>query len=343
MNFLDFPTVLLRSSGKALGLVLAMSIAGVPARAGPLDEIRSLSHLRELDLAKLKSGEVVSARGPVGDFPRGIYLECCYFINVPMSVVGPALLHWDPIPHKGSKVRRYREFALPPKPNAFEGLRLDPKAADDGWLLEETVRVSQGASAGDLHLTKEEAALLRQKSMGPSEAWRGFLRSRSEALARGGLDAVGPYGSDESISPGSEFRGLLTLAPKAALHFRPITGAWPMASAGEPATETVGFWESFKVRDHNILQLGLFAARKGSDSWQLINCIYYPSDTYFMSLDLFQLWPVDGGTLVWQVGFASAPFRSYLGGIDRFIAGKLMTDATLDTIAAFRSDVEHRR
>ena len=62
-----------------------------------------------------------------------------------------------------------------------------------------------------------------------------------------------------------------------------------------------------------------------------------------MALELFQLWPVDGGTLVWQVGFVSAPFRVYLGGIDRFIAGKLMMQATLETITAFRSDIEKRR
>ena len=31
------------------------------------------------------------------------------------------------------------------------------------------------------------------------------------------------------------------------------------------------------------------------------------------------------GTLVWQVGFVSAPFRSYLGGVDRYVAGKQMT------------------
>ena len=222
-------------------------------------------------------------------------------------------------------------------------MQLDPTLADDQWLLEETARISQGATASGLHLTKEEAALLQQKSMEPNEAWREILRRRSAALARGGLNAVAPYGKDESISPGSEFRGLLTLAPKVAKHFRPITGAQPMVSAGEPANETVGFWEAFKARDHNILQLGLFAARKRSDSWQLINCVYYPSDTYFMSLDLFQLWPVDGGTLVWQVGFVSAPFRGYLGGIDRFIAGKLMMQATLDTITAFRADIENRR
>ena len=82
------------------------------------------------------------------------------------------------------------------------------------------------------------------------------------------------------------------------------------------------------------------ATQKTPDSWQLINCTYYPSDTYFMALNLFQIWPMDGGTLVWQVGLVSAPFRSYLGGIDRYIAGQLMTQATIDTIKAFRTDVE---
>lgn len=320
-----------------------MATAGARSQAAPLDELRSLSQLQNVDLAKLKTGEIVSARGPVGEFPRGIHLECCYFVAAPMNVVGHALLHWDPLPHKNLKVRRYREFSLPPGPDAFQTVQLSPTATDDRWLLEETARIAQGSAAGSLHVTKEEMTLLQRKSMGPSEAWREILRRRSEALARGGLTAVAPYGTDESISPGSEFRGLLSLAPKAARHFRSITGAQPMVAAGEPATEAVGFWQAFKARDHNILQLGLFAGRKKSDSWQLIDCVYYPSDTYFMALDLFQLWPVDGGTLVWQVGFVSAPFRGYLGGIDRFIAGRLMMQATLDTISAFRSDIEKRR
>ncbi len=66
----------------------------------------------------------------------------------------------------------------------------------------------------------------------------------------------------------------------------------------------------------------------------------HPSDTYFMALELIQLWPVEGGTLVWQVDFVSAPFRTYLGGVDRFIAGKQMTEETLDTIKTFRAHLE---
>ena len=342
-RFSAFTRTLHRSLGKALCCLAAAAAAATAVHGGPLDELYSLARLRNVDLAKLKNGEIVSTRGPLGDFPRGIHLECCYFIHAPMDAVGHALVHWDPIPHKELVVRVYREFSLPPGPDVFQTLQLSPKAADDKWLLEETARVSQDQAAGDLHLTKEEAALLHQKSMGPSEAWREILRRRTEALAHGGLAAVAPYGIDESISPGSEFRGLLTLAPKVARHFRLITGAQPAVSTGEPATDAVGFWEALNVRNHTTLQIGFFAGRQGSDSWQLIGCVYYPSDTYFMALNLFQLWPVDGGTLVWQAGFASVPFRSYLGGIDRFIAGKLMMRETHNTIDAFRTEIENRR
>jgi hypothetical protein len=90
LNFLDSPGALFCSSGKALCLLLAAAAAGTPSQAAPLDELRSLSQLQNVDLAKLKRGEIASARGPVGDFPRGIHLECCYFIHAPMNVVGRA-------------------------------------------------------------------------------------------------------------------------------------------------------------------------------------------------------------------------------------------------------------
>ena len=61
-----------------------------------------------------------------------------------------------------------------------------------------------------------------------------------------------------------------------------------------------------------------------------------------MVTDLFQLWHVEGGTLVWQVGLVSAPFRTYLGGVDRYIAGKQMTGETIATIKTFRDALEKR-
>ncbi len=322
-------------------LLVALALAlGATASAGPLEELRSLSLLPGIDLAQLKAGKIVSERAPLGDFSRGIHLESCYFVKAPMDAVGSALLHWDPVEHRDPEVRLYHEFPLSGAADAFKKLQLDGGFAGDKWLLDQTARAARTGEAGDLHLTSEELTILRQKAKSPSEAWQEIMRRRSEALARGGLAAVPPYGADKSISPISEFRGLLSLAPKAARHFEAITQAQPLVAGGKPASESVGYWEATKVRDHTTLLLALFAAQKSRDSWQLVNCIYYPSDTYFMALELIQLWPVEGGTLVWQVDFVSAPFRTYLGGVDRFVAGKQMTEETLDTIKTFRAHLE---
>lgn len=313
-----------------------------PVDATPLDELRQVAQLSPpVDLAKLKIGQIFCTRGDLGSFSRGVSLQSCYFIRASMEVVGDALLHWDPPEHKDLEVRLYQEYSLPGTADIFRRVQLEAGLKEDQWLLRESETAAHGGHAGGLHLTKSEISVLAANLNSLNAGWQEILRNRSEALARGGLAAVPPY--ESGISPASEFKGLLSLVPKAARHFQAVIGARPVVAAGKPASEVVAYWETTKLQDHTTLQLGVFAAAKSPDSWQLINCVYYPSDTYYMAIDLFQLWPVEGGTLVWQVGLASAPFRSYLGGVDRYFAGRLMTNDTLATIRAFRSDVEKAR
>lgn len=341
--------------GKCLGWVAAgLLAASASANAGPLEELKSLSQLSGIDLAKLKSGKILTQRESEGNFARGISAEACYFIRAPIGVVGNRLLHWDPTKHPKSDSRLYQEYNFPSSRTAFQTLRLDQSIPNDRWLLDHTFEVADGAAAGDLHLTTAEVELIRQdvpkkgaasaqaRAARANDIWGEILRGRSDSLGRGGITAVAPYGNEHDISPGSEFRGLLTLNSRAAKHFRPVLNAQPFSASGASADEVVGYWEATVVRSHTTLQLGAFNARKSADSWQLADCVYYPSDTYFMTLNVFQLWSVDGGTLVWQVGFVSAPFRTYLGGVDRYIAGKQLTQETLDTIKTFRAEVEKR-
>ncbi|HEY3663400.1 MAG TPA: hypothetical protein VGL24_09640, partial [Chthoniobacterales bacterium] len=274
------PRATLFSLGKKYCALAAVGAAlATTASAGPLEELRSLTQLPAVDFAHLKAGKIVTDRGPLGDFSRGIYLESYYYIHAPLEAVGNGLLHWNPLQHRDPDVRLYHEYAFSSAAGVFKTLRLNSGFAGDRWLLDEITRAARTGDAGDLHLTSEELALLRQKPMPASEAWQEILRRRSEALARGGLAAVPPYGNDKSISPGSEYRRLLSLAPKAARHFQPITSAQPLVSSGKAASESVGYWEATKVRDHTTLQLGAFAARKSPDSWQLVDCVYYPTDT----------------------------------------------------------------
>ena len=326
----------------SLGKILVFFCAGTALAANPLEELRKVARLSPApDLGKLKSGQILCTRGPLGNFARGISLQSAYFIRAPVQVVGNALLHWDPPQHKDLEIRLYQEYSLPGNADVFRKLQLEPGLKEDQWLLRQTDTAAHHNQPGELHLTRNELSLLAENRNSPNAAWQEILRRRSEALARGGLGAVPSYTA--GISPATEFAGLLSLVPKAARHFQAVTGARPFSASGKPASETVAYWETTKLQDHTTVQLGLFAAEKNPDSWKLIDCVYYPSDTYFMAIDLFQLWPVEGGTLVWQVGLASAPFRSYLGGVDRYFAGRLMTSETLATIKAFRADLEKSR
>ena len=311
---------LARPLGRGLIASAAVALSVAAVRAGPIDELKSISQLPSLDLAKLKQGQIVTGRVADGNFARGISLESCYFVAAPMATVGEKLLHWDPTKHPGSQTRLYQEYNLPGARSIFQAIRLDPSIDNDGWIIDHTLAVADGDAPSDLHLTAGELALIR-KEMPPkhtavrqariaraNQAWGEILRARSHSLTQGGMAAIAPYTSDKSISPGSEFRGLFTLKPKVGKYFQPLLSMRPLAASGASADEAVGYWETTLVRGHTTLQLGLFASRKSPASWQLIDCVYYPSDTYFMALDVFQLWPVDGGTLVWQVGFVSAPF-----------------------------------
>lgn len=345
----------LQSLGRILGGVAALFLGWNVAQAGAIEELRSLSHLPPIDLAQLKSGKILTQRGSEGDFARGISMESSYFVPAPIAAVGDRLLHWDPTKHSKSDTRLYRSYKLGSSGEAFQSVRLSSPIENDGWLLDHTFAIADGGAVRDLHLTADEAELIRKgvpkKGAAASQArdarandvWGAILRRRSNSLASGGIRAVAPYSSgDKSISPNSEFRGLLPLDPSAAKHFGPILHARPFSSGGSASGETVGYWETTIVRGHTTLQLGVFTGRKSAHSWQLVDCVYYPTDTYFMALDCFQLWSVDGGTLVWQVGYVSAPFRSYLGGADRYIAGKQMTGETIDTINAFRASFGKR-
>ncbi|MEO8440547.1 MAG: hypothetical protein ABI540_10050 [Spartobacteria bacterium] len=340
MRFPILPGTTRSWSGKAVavGFFLFGLVSAAPA--APLDELRALTQLPSLDLAALKRGNIVSERGPLGDFARGIHIESVYFIHALMDEVGTGLLRWNPLQHGNTAVSAYRAYELPAAADVFRTLNLESFSPDDQWLIEQTAQAARRGSSAELHLTSEEIALLQQKSNSPSEAWQEILRRRSEALMQGGLPGVPPYSDDKAISPATELRGLLSLAPKAASHFESLTQAKPLLGKGKAAKDAVAYWEAQRVRDHNTLQLGLRTALRGSGSWQLLDCAYYPSDTYFMALDMFQLWPVDGGTLVWQVSYVSAPFRSYLGGADRYVAGKLMSAEVLTTIKAYRAGLE---
>ncbi len=309
----------------------------------------------EIDLTKLEQGEVLGVRGPNGNFPRGIYAESCYFIHATVPVVGAKLLHWNSAKHPELEISALREFRWPAPANAWDALALKSSRREDQWLTDRTWQLRSVADAKtDLHVSSADIAsfqeMARRVPQNPSTQqrdgivnafWRKLLRSRDDALAHGGLAAVPSYSADGvEIAARPELDSLLRQTPKIAAHFRALTGSAPFKPGPGANVEIVPYWQAARARGHTNLHAAFFVGRKGTSSWQLADCTYYVSDTYFMSITLYELFPQDKGTLVWQIDFASAPFRSFTGGLDRLFAGGEMVKEAARAAKLFRGDVQ---
>lgn len=314
--------------------------------ASPIDEVRSSSGLSGLDLEKIQRAEIVAARGPLGSFPRGVYTEACYFVKRPVETVREKLLHWDTSKEPELKVSILREYAWPASPIVFDQVALSSSQPKDKWLIDRTAQMFASGKPDDLYLTANEAESARQLSSRPRDAgvnefWRKILAARDKAVASGGLNALPHFNAGKiAISIRSEFDGLMTLAPKVAEHFQPLISAKPFTDGADSSSEIVPYWQQTAVQNHTTLHAGFLAAQKRPASWMVADCTYFTSDTYFTSVTLYELFPIEGGTLVWQIDFVSAPFRSYLSGTDRFFAGKEIVKETTKTIQLFRAHVE---
>lgn len=330
----------------AFGLIAAASFWPHPARAAnPIDQIRAASGFKELDLEKLKRGEIASERAPLGNFPRGVYVEDCFFVRAPLGTVGEKLLHWDTSRHPELDVAHLREYSWPAGPAVFEALRLSSSRGKDKWLIDRTAQALTSGDPDGLFVAAGEIApaLIRadQRDAKVNEFWKKILAARDQAAASGGLSALPRFQAGKTeLSIRGEFDSLMKMAPKIASHFRPLLAGKPFAESGSSPDEIVPYWQESIVQGHTGLHTGFLAALKRPASWQVADCTYFVSDTYYMSVSLYQLLPVEEGTLVWQVDFISAPFRSYLGGTDRFFGGKEMIKGAAKSIRLFRADVE---
>ena len=314
-----------------------------------------MSGVEGIDPKPLLHGEILTARGTKGSFVRGVYAESCYFLKAGPETVKTTLLHWDPSKYKETEVSAYRSYRWPTGAEVFKAMRLNGSVPADRTLLDWTTTAIKDNAPGELHLRREDLEAFRQTFAGHDAApaternglvdaaWQGLLQRHSDAVGAGGLAALPSYkAGGVNIIAADEFRSLLKMTPGIATRFAPLTGAKPLvAGGGTSADEIAPYTEESLVRGHTSFCLGATEAARTAENggWQVLDLTYYTADTYFLSFSMYQLWPWEGGTLVWEVDYASAPFRGYLGGLDRVFAGKEMTKDSTGSVATLRKEL----
>ncbi len=323
-------------------LFLALALLSADACADPLAEMAAFSSLKNVDLAKLAGGEIVSGRGPTMSFPRGLAIESAYVVKAPVAKTLELQRHWSPAGNAGLKVRMHSEFPAKPTADDFRKLAAAPSSGAVKALVAATEKIDPAKPA--LYLSADEA-----KSFGkaPAAAWGGplggpvggfwssLLAARAQAFNAGGVARQPAYfWNGESISAADELARLLKEVPKLRTQFSGLAAA---LTGGAPA-KTAHYWELSDIEGRSAFSLGATLEKPIAGGAQTADVQYYASGGYFVLVTFYQMWPVEGGTLVWRGDLIASPELGELRGMERMGSGAAMMKQVKQCVSAFLKD-----
>ncbi len=323
-------------------LFLSVVVLTTSAFANPLTELAAFSSLKNVDLAKLMAGEVVSGRGPTMSFQRGLAIESAYVVKAPLAKTLELQRTWSPAGHGGLKI--YLHTDLPAKPTAddFRRLAAAPQNGPVKALITATEKIDPAKPA--LQLSAEEAkgfgAATTPAWAGPIPGpvagfWSGLLAARAQAFSAGGVARQPAYfWKGESISAADEVGRLFKEVPKVRAQFSALAGS---LTGGAPA-KTAHYWELADIEGQAAFSLGATLEKPSTTSAQTMDVQYYASGGYFVLVTFYQLWPIEGGTLVWRGDLISSPQLGELRGMERMGSSAAMMKQVKQFVTAFLKD-----
>ena len=322
-----------------LSLLLWLLFGSIAVAADPVSELAGFSVFNNVDLNQLAKGDVKSAHGAPMKTARFLSVQSCYVAPGTPAQHLEALRNWDPTQHRELKV--FLHVDLPGSPTAASFSKL--KGAPDNGALRSLVSATQKQSA-DLQLSRDEAKKLSSGSDGELAAfWGEILSARAKSFASGGTAAQPPYDhSGESIRPNSEFTGLLGEQEKIRRQFSGFIDHTGIGHGGGSLKPEL-YWELLEADDKGVLTLGAFYSKSNASGVQAADALYYASGGYYVSLTLYQMWPVNVGgkdsTLVWRGDMTSSASLAELHGVEKLASESSMMKEISKAISLFRRDI----
>jgi len=311
----------------------------LPAKADPVAELKAFSAFKDVNLEKLASGTVQTARGATMTFPRGLAVESVYVVRKPLQKTVDFHQHWTPTSHPELKVLVHA--VLPAKPTAADFQKIESVAQNNAVKAWTAATQKLGTGATELQLSNAEAQAY-SKAGSPAAFWSNVLAQRSQAYVSGGPAKLPAYETrGEATRPAEEISRLLKEAPKVRSQFSALIDSAPL-TGGKGAGAPTLYWEMIDVEGQAALNLGAVYSKKTADGWQTLEGAYYASSGYYVLLTLSQFWPVmiggQEGTLVWRGQMISADSLSTLRGVERMGSGTAMMRETKRSIEVFVKD-----
>ena len=328
---------------RRLPFVFALLTAG--ALADPVAEMAAFSSLKNVDLAKLAAGEIQTGRGPVMSFPRGLAIESAYVVKAPVARVLELQRQWSPAGHSELKVWLHGELPAKPALDDFRKLASAPNNGAVKSLIAATEKLNP--EKPDLNMSSDEAKGFGKAQTGSwggalpataSSFWSNLLLARAQAFIAGGMARQPAYSwKGETVSAADEINRLLKEVPKVRAQFSGLAAA--LTGGGAPA-KTAHYWELFDVEGQAAFSLGATIEKAASSGAQSADVQYYSSGGYFALVTFYQMWPVEGGTLVWRGDLIASPALGELRGMERMGASAAMMKQIKQFVTAFLKDAK---
>jgi hypothetical protein len=334
-----------------VGVLLLLLLAGSTiARADAVSELAGFSIFDKVDLAQLAKSDVKTAHGPPMGNPRFLSVQSCYVAPGSPAQQIEALRRWDPTRHRELKVLLHSDLPANPTPANFSKLKNAPDNAPVRSFVSATQKLSP-----ELQISKDEAKRFSAAGGGGGaipaavvKFWSDVLAARTHSFSSGGTAAQPPYDhGGQAIRVSDEVNGLLRQQEKIRRQFSGFLGNTGIGrGAGSLSPEL--YWELLDVDDQGVVTLGAYYNRGGSGgSYQAADVLYYASGGYYVSLTLYQMWPVNvegkASTLVWRGDIISAASLASLHGVERLGSESAMMKEISKAVTLFRRDTSGAR
>ena len=329
-----------------LSLLLSLLFGSVAAAADPVSELAGFSVFNNVDLNQLATSDVKTGHGPPMNTARFLSVQSCYVAPGSPAHHLEALRNWSPTQHRELKVFQHVDLPASPTVASFSKLQ----GAPDNGALRSLVNATQKQSA-DLQLSRDEAKKLSGASGAAGGAmpasvaafWSEIFSARAKSFVSGGTAAQPPYDhSGASVRPNNEFTGLLGEQEKIRKEFAGLIDSTGIGHGGGSLRPEL-YWELLEAEDQGVLTLGAFYSQTSAGGVRAADALYYASGGYYVSLTLYQMWPVNVGgkdsTLVWRGDMTSSASLAELHGVEKLASESSMMKEISKAISLFRRDI----
>lgn len=301
----------------------------------------AFSGIQDADVNKLAGGEVIP-RGTALSFPRGLFVQACYLVPLPIAKAAEFHKQWSAARHPELKVYLHRD--LPSKPSLADFQNLS--AVRDNAAIQSLVTATEKLNPDrpELQMSVAEAKLFSKSAAGEGKGpippavasfWSNLLYQRTQAFQAGGVAREPAYDAGgETIRVSDEIARLLKEEPKVREEFKSVLDDSGVTGGSGKLTPSL-FFELFDVegQDRAAFTLGAAYSEPVKDGWEGLDLQFYCSDGYYVLMTLCRFWPVttpsgQQATLVWRGDLVSSASMAELHGTER-----------LGSVAAMKTEI----